>query len=199
MKVYTKTGDRGKTSLFSGERVLKCHDRVETYGEIDELNSFIGMLLTFLPKEEKQIVSEIQNIQRVLFQIGSWLAVTPDSGYAAQLSPLDPAFIENLEQSIDQMDQALPELHSFILPGGGQAAATAHVARTICRRAERHLIRLVQNEKPLGKKTEERMAITQIYLNRLSDYFFILARYCNMLMDIADIEYLPQKKPADTA
>jgi cob(I)alamin adenosyltransferase len=155
------------------------------------------MLLTSLPQEEKQIVFEIQTIQRVLFQIGAWLAVTPDSDYAAQLPPMDPSFIEDLEQSIDRMDRALPELHAFILPGGGQAAAAAHVARVICRRAERHLIRLVQSEGPSDKKTEDRMAVARIYLNRLSDYFFILARYCNMLMNISDIEYLPQKKSAD--
>ncbi|MBA4366021.1 MAG: ATP:cob(I)alamin adenosyltransferase [Desulfobacterium sp.] len=193
MKVYTKTGDKGKTSLFSGERISKCHDRVETYGEMDELNSFIGMISASLPQEAKSIATEIQAIQEVLFTIGSWLATTPDSDSIHQLVPLEYSYVEDLEKAIDRMDETLPGLQAFILPGGGPASSAAHVARAVCRRVERHVIRLVQNEKITVQKIENQMTIIQQYLNRLSDYFFVLARYCNKIMNIADIEYFPEK------
>jgi cob(I)alamin adenosyltransferase len=194
MKVYTKTGDKGKTSLFSGERISKCHDRVETYGEMDELNSFVGMISASLPQEAKNIVPEIQAIQEVLFTIGSWLATTPDSDSIHQLVPLEYSNVEYLEKAIDRMDEALPRLQAFILPGGGPASSAAHVARTVCRRVERHVIRLIQNEKNTVQKIENQMTIIQQYLNRLSDYFFVLARYCNKIENIADVVYLPGEK-----
>jgi cob(I)alamin adenosyltransferase len=194
MKVYSKTGDKGKTSLFSGERISKCHDRVETYGEMDELNSFVGIISASLPQEAKSIVTEIQAIQEVLFTIGSWLATTPDSNSIHQLVPLEHSHVEVLEKAIDRMDETLPVLHAFILPGGGPASAAAHVARTVCRRVERHVIRLVQNEKITEQKIENQMIIIQQYLNRLSDYFFVLARYCNKMANISDVVYSPGKK-----
>jgi cob(I)alamin adenosyltransferase len=193
MKIYTKTGDKGKTSLFSGERISKCHDRVETYGEVDELNSFAGMISAWLPQKEQDLVFEIQSIQKILFTIGSWLATTPDSSSILRLAPLKHSHVEDLEKAIDRMDETLPLLQTFILPGGGPASAAAHVARTVCRRVERHVIRLVQNEKIMEQKIEDQMAIIQQYLNRLSDYFFVLARYCNKTANIADVPYLPGK------
>ncbi|RPJ81805.1 MAG: cob(I)yrinic acid a,c-diamide adenosyltransferase [Deltaproteobacteria bacterium] len=194
MKVYTKTGDKGITSLFSGERISKCHDRVETYGEIDELNSFVGMISAWLPQEEQSTVSEIQTIQKNLFQIGSWLATTPGSDSIRHLVPMETSTVEYLEKAIDRMEEALPRLQLFILPGGGPASAAAHVARTVCRRVERHVIRLIQNEKITEQKIENQMSIIQQYLNRLSDYFFVLARYCNKIANISDVVYIPKKK-----
>jgi len=191
MKIYTKTGDKGKTSLFSGERVTKNHARVETYGEIDELNSYIGMIAAFLPPKQHDLVAEIQDIQKTLFVIGAQLATKPHSERARQLFPLASTKIISLEQSIDRMESKLPPLHSFILPGGGPASASAHVARTVCRRAERRLVNLVQCEKPSDAKPDEQMALIQQFLNRLSDYLFVVARYCNLIADIADMEYLP--------
>lgn len=194
MKVYTKTGDKGKTSLFSGERVAKYHARVEAYGEIDELNAFVGFIAAFLPQKEDQIVAEIQDVQKALFVIGAHLATTPDSERNCQLIPLTSTDIKTLEQSIDRMEISLPSLHSFILPGGSRSSAAAHVARTVCRRAERRLIRLIQEEPPVDSQTDEQMSMIRQYLNRLSDFLFVLARYCNLLSGISDKEYLPGGK-----
>lgn len=191
MKIYTKTGDQGKTSLFSGERVAKHDARVEVYGEIDELNSFVGCITAFLPSKKDPITSEIENVQKALFVIGARLATTPDSERNCRLIPLTSADIKTLEQAIDRMESSLPPLHSFILPGGSQAAAAAHVARTVCRRAERRLTRLIQDESSGDSQTDEQMAMVRQYLNRLSDYLFVLARYCNLLSGISDTAYLP--------
>jgi cob(I)alamin adenosyltransferase len=177
MKIYTGTGDGGRTSLLSGERTAKNDIRVKTYGMIDELCSFIGAVDAAVPPlEQGQHVSRtLRHIQADLFAIGTILATTPNSQEAELLKPLDMAKAEWLEKEIDAMDQHLKELHTFILPGGHPSAAWAQVVRTICRRAERDVVTLQESEGCLYSR--EILA----YLNRLSDFFFVLARYLNML------------------
>jgi cob(I)alamin adenosyltransferase len=173
MKIYTGGGDRGKTSLFSGERMSKGDARVDAYGEVDELNSVLGAVRASLPGSLTVLSRELCRIQTDLFDLGAWLATSADSPLQESLAPVTEDRASFLEQAIDRMDADLPELHSFVLPGGHPAAAWAHVARTVCRRCERHVVRLSEaaaDEIPRG---------VRIYLNRLSDYLFMLARAIN--------------------
>jgi cob(I)alamin adenosyltransferase len=183
MKVYTRTGDQGKSSLFSGERVSKNHARIKTYGEVDELSSVIGALIAFLPADSALLETQLRQIQSDLFQVGAWLATLPDSLAAQRLAPFTSAPTQRLEQQIDALQATLPELRAFILPGGNPAAAWAHLARTVCRRAERTAIDLTQNEAPSG------LGPILTYLNRLSDYLFVAARFCNQSAGISDIHW----------
>lgn len=190
MKVYTGTGDQGKTSLFSGERVSKNTDRIEAYGDADELNSVIGALIAALEGADPDLNQELLQIQADLFAIGAWLATSAESRAADALAPLSQAPAARLEKSIDRMDAALPPLKQFILPGGHAAAAWSHIARTVCRRVERRLVALTASHpEEFGDKNYERALV---YLNRLSDYFFVLARYCNKLYNIADRTWEPE-------
>ena len=173
MKIYTGSGDRGKTSLFSGERIVKSDLRIEAYGDVDELNSVLGGLIAGLPGPLLSHVAELERIQCDLLDVGAWLATTPGSGAADMLAPFLPERFARLEAAIDRQDDALPPLRGFILPGGHPWAARAHVARTVCRRAERHALRAATSP-----QDETGGAILK-YLNRLSDYFFVLARTCN--------------------
>jgi cob(I)alamin adenosyltransferase len=169
MAIYTRTGDKGKTSLFDGTRVLKSHPRVETYGTIDELNSMVGAVLAHLGTKNvklKTIRIELERIQHDLLDIGSALA-TPHPLPVIDLDKRPKDF----EKLIDSMTANMPELKSFILPGGTRAGALLHVSRTVTRRAERQLIGLMQKE-------EIDQAIV-IYLNRLSDLFFTMSRFVN--------------------
>jgi cob(I)alamin adenosyltransferase len=184
MKIYTGSGDRGKTSLFSGERVAKNNLRTEAYGDLDELNSCLGTLTAALA-ESHESVAEIRQIQSDLFHIGACLATTPGSPSAAALEAFDEQKSRYLETAIDRMDQHLPPLKGFILPGGRMTAALAHVARTVCRRAERHVVGLSE-DKTTGQTPDAYQAIL-VYLNRLSDYLFVLARYCNHLAGEMDV------------
>ena len=165
MKIYTKTGDSGKTSLLEGTRLSKAHERIEAYGTVDELNSFIGLLAD----QEAGIPYRLflKRIQDRLFVIGANLASDP-SKTAEKVPPVKDSDIQLLETAMDEMDAQLPPLRHFILPGGHQAVSLAHVARTICRRAERGVIRLAEHEEVPGQIVP--------FLNRLSDYFFILSR-----------------------
>lgn len=164
MKIYTKTGDKGKTSLFGGQRVSKTDLRVETYGTVDELNSYIGLASTFVRQQKLKVV--LTEIKSDLLDIGSHLA-TPGAK--------EPTFllerITAIELLIDTLTATLPELRNFILSGGGKAGGFLHVARTVCRRTERMVIRLSQKE--------EVSSIVLQYFNRLSDLLFTLARYVN--------------------
>ncbi len=169
MPIYTRAGDRGKTSLFDGTRVLKSDIRVDTYGTIDELNSAIGTAVSQLERTtEKSVAKELRQIQHDLLEIGSTLAHSeplPVVGLSGR--PLD------FEKLIDRLTNAMPELKNFILPGGGPAGAALHVARTTARRAERNIVALMQKE-----------AIDETivrYINRLSDLLFTMARYVNHL------------------
>ncbi len=163
MKIYTKTGDEGLTSLFGGHRVSKADLRLQAYGTTDELNSFVG-LLSDQPEMQPEI-DFLRNIQSDIFTIGSHLA-TEDESFRKHLPILSYEPIFELETAIDQMDALLPPLRNFVLPGGHQAVSLCHVCRTVCRRAERYCVELGQAD-PL---------IIQ-YLNRLSDYFFVLSRF----------------------
>ena len=142
IKIYTGSGDQGKTSLFSGERLPKDHDRVEAYGDVDELNSVLGVLVALLPGESTELIEDIQRIQSDLLKAGAWLATSPDSPARADLDEITEERVGALEMSIDRMEKSLPALREFILPGGHLSASWAHVARTVCRRAERSVVRL---------------------------------------------------------
>jgi cob(I)alamin adenosyltransferase len=171
MKIYTKTGDKGDTGLFGGGRVSKAHPRVAAYGDVDELNAFIGMAraVEMMPRIDEVLVP----IQRDLFAIGALLATPDHDKMKKQLekASIDDRRISDLEHAIDEGDRELEPLKSFIVPGGTPKAAALHVARTVCRRAERHVIALPESE---GIPP-----IVIIYLNRLSDLLFTLARVAN--------------------
>lgn len=184
MKIYTGSGDRGKTSLFSGERVSKNNVRTEAYGDVDELNACLGALTAAL-EESTESAAEIRQIQADLFHIGACLATTPGSPSTAALEPFDEQKSRYLEAAIDRMDQHLPPLNGFILPGGRMPAALAHIARTVCRRAERHVVGLSGGK--TNGQTPDGYQEVLVYLNRLSDYLFVLARYCNHLAGEADV------------
>ncbi len=187
MKIYTGSGDRGKTSLFSGERVAKDHERIEAFGDLDELSSVIGALAAALPPPSADLRGELQEIQADLFAIGAWLATSPGAAAAAALLPIDPARATAIERAIDRIDAALPPLAAFILPGGSPAAAWAHVARTVCRRTERRVVRLSAGA--LEAAAAEQLQRAMVHLNRLSDYLFVLARHLNRAQGIADVPW----------
>ncbi len=171
MKIYTGAGDQGLTHLFGGQKVLKSALRIETYGTLDELNSFLGLLRSKIVNAE--INDLIEQVQSQIFILSSEVA-TPDEIQRQKFKHrITDAEITFLETRIDQLSQKLPELKSFILPGGGETGALCHVVRTICRRAERNLIRWAQEEEIVSQWI--------VYLNRLSDLFFVLARYLNLL------------------
>ena len=146
MKVYTGTGDRGKTSLFSGERVSKSSARIEAYGDLDELNSSMGAVAATIGADQAALRDEIREIQVLLLEAGAWLATTPGASSAKLLTPFTEQPAAMLEAAIDRQNAELPELKHFILPGGHLSASLAHMARTICRRAERRTIDLMQQE-----------------------------------------------------
>ena len=181
MNIYTGTGDRGKTSLFSGQRISKADARIEAYGDLDELNSIIGALVASLGPGHSGPVEELQQIQTDLFAISALLATTPDSPSMDTIAGVGQDHIEFLEKSIDRMVDALPELKGFILPGGHSTAAWAHMARTVCRRTERRIVRFL--DASFKMQTPDSYQRSLIYINRLSDYLFVAARYCNHLFD----------------
>lgn len=165
MKIYTKKGDGGQTSLLGGTRVPKYHQRIEAYGTVDELNSWVGMLLDQPSIEPyREILLEIQDR---LFTAGSILASDPEKN-SFKLPEIEAGDIEKLEKGMDHMDESMPPLKNFILPGGHPASSTAHICRTVCRRAERRIVELNEHQ-PVDEKVIQ-------YFNRLSDWFFVLAR-----------------------
>lgn len=183
LKIYTRTGDLGHTSLIGGTKVPKSHIRIETYGTIDELNSFIGMVNDQVTDfHSGQILKEIQDR---LFTIGSSLACDPAKEPKMKLPDLAEEDVQLLEKEIDKMNETLPEMKSFILPGGSVAVSTTHVARCVCRRAERHCVNMQEQEMfidPLVIK----------YLNRLSDHLFVLARYIGHITGVQEVEWKPR-------
>ena len=178
MKIYTKTGDAGKTSLIGGTKVLKNDPRIEAYGTIDELNSFMGVVYDHCTDENsRNIVKEIQDR---IFTIGSELACDPEKNIKMQIPDLHESDVELLEKEMDTMDAELPVMKNFILPGGMPAVSFMHVARSVCRRAERKCIDLQQHD---GKVDP----LIIKYINRLSDYLFMLARYTGMKNNAPEI------------
>ena len=183
LKIYTKTGDLGKTSLIGGTKVSKSNIRIETYGTIDELNSYIGLASDHCNDDHsKDILKEIQDR---LFTIGSSLACDPDKEPKMKLPDLKETDVELLEHEIDKMNEVLPPMKFFILPGGHVSVSTTHVARCICRRAERWCVNMHEHNlfvEPLIIK----------YLNRLSDYLFVLARYIGHLLGVDEVAWKPR-------
>lgn len=182
MKIYTKRGDEGKTDLFGGERVGKESLRVAAYGDVDELNAFVGVVAA--SDFDPSLAGSIQAIQSALFDLGASLA-TPDQAHRekAGVVGVGPMDVERLETLIDQLESSLEPLKTFILPGGSPAAAAFHVCRTVCRRAEREVVRLAALDDESVEDTSLR------YLNRLSDLFFVMARHENARRGIADVAW----------
>lgn len=188
-KIYTGSGDRGKTSLFSGERVPKDHVRVEAYGEIDELNAVIGSMTASIGRSRPEVTTFLSDVQSDLMEIGAALATTIAENLRVGVADAE---IRRLEMEMDRMDAMLPPLRSFILPGGGVAGSWAHIARTVCRRAERRMTALCRSSSDLEQSTAFAQAV--VYVNRLSDYFFVLARYLNHLDGVPDIQWMARAK-----
>jgi cob(I)alamin adenosyltransferase len=181
MKIYTKTGDKGQTSLIGGTRVAKHHLRIESYGTVDELNSYIGLIRDQdIADNHKTVLKEIQDR---LFTIGASLAADPEKS-KMKIPDLHTQDIELLEQEIDRMDSKLPPLRHFILPGGSNAISFCHIARCVCRRAERLSVHLAEDS-----FVEDKVII---YLNRLSDYLFTLGRMIANEQQITENEWIPR-------
>ena len=168
--VYTRTGDKGMTSLIGGIRVPKNHARLEAYGTVDELNSQIGVLMSYMNDEHDY--NFLLGIQNMLFVVGSNLATDTSVRQLSEGSVVSHEKVEEIEKEIDEVDAALPPLKAFVLPSGCRAAAVAHVCRTVCRRAERRILSL--------RDTREVDEQVMLYINRLSDYLFVLARKLNV-------------------
>ncbi|MGA6926023.1 MAG: cob(I)yrinic acid a,c-diamide adenosyltransferase [Desulfosarcina sp.] len=188
MKIYTGTGDRGKTSLFSGERVLKSSLRVVAYGDLDELNAVIGAVVSAIDDDaQSPLKDELRSVQFLLLEAGSWLATAPGASSVRFLKPFSSQPAKKLESAIDRLSESLPELEHFILPGGHLSAALAHMARTVCRRTERRVIELVEREDGGLSGATDTMTHILVFLNRLSDYLFVVARFCNHTHGQADV------------
>ena len=186
-KIYTRTGDKGTTSLFGGTKVPKSHLRIEAYGTIDELNSFVGLLCDHLASPDNTFTATrtaLHEIQDRLLTIGALLATESATKY--KLPDLTPDDIQYLENAIDAMDAVLPPLKSFVLPGGHVAVSTAHITRCVCRRAERCCVRLGEEGAPVDPLVLQ-------YLNRLSDHLFTVARFAAHQLHIQEIPWTPRK------
>ncbi|WP_128332064.1 cob(I)yrinic acid a,c-diamide adenosyltransferase [Apibacter sp. HY039] len=188
MKIYTKTGDKGITSLYGGTRVPKNDIRIQAYGDVDELNSYLGFIRSYT--KQKELDDQLQVIQNSLFDLGAELATPSKKMILANGKPrlaclISEKQISFLEEWIDAMESELPALTQFILPTGCQATSVSHIARTICRRSERSVISL--NEQ------EELRPLCYIYLNRLSDYLFVLARYFGHLAGHKETPWTPNE------
>ena len=182
-KIYTKTGDRGSTSLIGGTKVSKSHLRIEAYGTVDELNSYIGLCKDLLSGVTDAEV--LQEVQDRLFTVGSSLACDPEKEARMKIPDLKEEDITLLEKEIDRMNETLPEMKFFILPGGHPTISQLHIARCVCRRAERACVRLEAE----GQEVE---AIVIKYINRLSDYLFVLARFAGHLLKVPEIAWKPR-------
>lgn len=182
-KIYTKTGDKGTTSLIGGTKVPKSHLRIEAYGTVDELNSYIGLCKDLLSDKKAQEI--LQEVQDRLFTIGSSLACDPIKEPKMRIPDLKEADVVLLEKEMDRMNEAIPPMKSFILPGGHTTLSHLHIARCVCRRAERCCVRL-----ELESLEVEPLIIK--YINRLSDYLFVLSRYAGHQMKIKEIPWKPR-------
>ncbi|MFT4152821.1 cob(I)yrinic acid a,c-diamide adenosyltransferase [Parafilimonas sp.] len=182
-KIYTKTGDKGKTALIGGTKVFKNDIRIETYGTVDELNSHIGLVTDYMPDAHQRDI--LKQVQDRLFVIGSSLACDPEKETGMHIPDLWEDDIVLLEKEIDGMNESLPVMKNFILPGGHAAVSSTHIARCVCRRAERLCVNMQQQElfiEPLIVK----------YLNRLSDYLFVLARFTARQLGMAEVVWKPR-------
>lgn len=184
-KIYTKTGDRGMTSLIGGSKVPKSHLRIESYGTVDELNSHVGLCRDLL--EDSPSRDMLLEVQDRLFTMGSSLACDPEKETGMSLPSLEESDIQTLEAEIDRMTESTPPMRSFILPGGHPSISQLHIARCVCRRAERCCVRL---EAEGGGDHAQVIK----YLNRLSDYLFTLARYTSHLLKVEELPWRPRMK-----
>jgi cob(I)alamin adenosyltransferase len=182
MKIYTRTGDGGETSLFGGQRVRKTTARIRAYGTVDELNASLGVAIA--SGEPDELAETLRQLQQELFMVGADLA-TPSGTKESRTVRVSDEHIRRLESEIDRHDETLEPLKNFILPGGTERAAALHLARTICRRAEREIIELAEQE-----KINERVIV---YLNRFSDLLFVLARTANARAGENDIPWRPER------
>ncbi|WP_207896612.1 cob(I)yrinic acid a,c-diamide adenosyltransferase [Flaviaesturariibacter flavus] len=183
LKIYTKTGDKGTTALIGGTRVPKSDLRIESYGTVDELNSWIGVCMDHIADPQSKMT--LREIQDRLFTVGSALACDPEKEPKLRIPDLHAEDITLLEKEIDRMNEALEPMRAFILPGGAPAVSFLHVARCVCRRAERLCVSLQEVD------TDLEPLILQ-YLNRLSDYLFVLARYAAHLLGVEEIKWKPR-------
>nr|WP_295378452.1 cob(I)yrinic acid a,c-diamide adenosyltransferase [Pseudoxanthomonas sp.] len=183
MKIYTKTGGRGETALFGGERVPKDALRIEAYGSVDELNCVLGVVRSLVPAKPLETI--LGKIQHQLFELGADLA-TPKAHHSPLIPRIKSSHARGLERTIDLLESKLPPLKTFILPGGSPAASQLHLARTVCRRAERSVVRLSRNE-DIGEAVI-------IYLNRLSDLLFVMARYAHLLDGKEEVKWLSGRR-----
>ena len=179
MKIYTKTGDQGETALYGGERVSKDHLRVNAYGTVDETNAALGMVRAHL--NASALDKALENIQNALFDVGADLATPESSSYRKNIVAIDESDVTQLEHLIDSLDSDIEPLQNFILPGGHPASAALQLARTVCRRAERETIHLAHSE-PVNEHVV-------IYLNRLSDVLFTMARVVNAQAGISETQW----------
>ena len=182
-KIYTKTGDKGATSLIGGTKVPKSHLRIEAYGTVDELSSWIGLCKDLLTDDASKNL--LQEVQDRLFTMNASLACDPEKEPRLRIPDLKPEDVTLLEQEMDRMNEVIPPMKHFILPGGHPVLSQLHITRCVCRRAERCSVRLDQE----GEAVEP---IVIIYLNRLSDYLFVLARYIGHQMNIEEIPWKPR-------
>lgn len=182
-KIYTKTGDKGKTSLIGGTKVPKSHLRIESYGTIDELNSYTGLLNDYIKDEHINLL--LKEIQDRLFTIGSSLACDPDKKPLMKIPDLKEEDVLLLEKEMDKMNESLSAMKSFILPGGHVSVSTAHITRCVCRRAERICVNMQENSLFVD-------ALVIKYLNRLSDYLFVLARYIAHQLNVSEVAWKPR-------
>ena len=182
MRIYTKTGDAGETSLFGGGRVGKDAARVDAYGELDELNAVLGLVRAEV--DDRELDALLERLQVELFTVGAVLATPRDTKAAGVIPQVEAAWIEAQERDIDRLDATLPAMTHFILPGGSRASASLHLARTVCRRVERRVVPLL--------RSGEIGAEVGIYLNRLSDLLFVLARVVNHRAGVADVKWIPR-------
>ncbi|MCM2351945.1 MAG: cob(I)yrinic acid a,c-diamide adenosyltransferase [Bacteriovoracaceae bacterium] len=188
-RIYTKTGDQGETGLVSGNRTRKSDLRIDLYGELDELNSRMGLCSSQLAVdhlEYQQIVNFLHHIQSAIFDLGSNLACELENRQKFNLPQISDAFIKDIEEEIDRLDSELSPLKNFILPGGSVIAATIHMARTNARTVERKIVKFHESTK------EELPLNALIFLNRLSDYLFVLARYVNKVKGVEEIAWKPR-------
>lgn len=183
MKIYTKTGDKGKTSLIGGTKVLKSHARIEAYGTVDELNSNIGLCRDLIT--DKDIRDLLKEIQDRLFTIGSALACDPEKEPKLKIPDLKETDVSFLEDAMDKMDSELPPLQYFIMPGGHPTVSHLHISRCVCRRAERLVVDLL-----ISNEDQDNLIIK--YINRLSDYLFVLARYMAKKLNAEEVSWKPR-------
>lgn len=183
--IYTRTGDNGTTALIGGSRIKKCDPRIHLYGEVDELNSHIGLAISFLdPSYNKKLLHEIQS---ALFDLGSNLACEKEKRSQFQLPQIKESLVEKIEKEIDELNSRLEQLRTFVLPGGTKEASAFHVCRTVCRRVERQMVDF-ETQHP-GEVPDGAL----VFINRLSDYFFMLSRDLNAAKKVEEIKWIPSK------